>query len=91
MKKINYNELRQLINNFNNKSLVIQQNGFIKSQIYIKQSEILILKDELIVKDNKLEKIRININWVANFYRSENNNSIKLEFDTDEEILIHIR
>lgn len=91
MKKINYNELRQLINNFNNKSLVIQQNGFIKSQIYIKQSEILILKDELIVKDNKLEKIRININWVANFYHSENNNSIKLEFDTDEEILIHTR
>lgn len=91
MKKINYKELRQLINNFNNKSLVIQQNGFIKSQIYIKQSKISILKDKLIVKDSKLEKIKININWVANFYRSENNNSIKLEFDTDEEILIHIR
>lgn len=90
MKKINYIELQQLISNFNNKNLLIEQKGFIKSQIDIKQSKILILKDELIVKDANKEKIKINIDWMANFYRSESMNIIKLEFDTDEEILIHI-
>lgn len=91
MKKIDYTELQQLINNFNNKNLLIQQNGFIKSQIDIKQSKLLILKNELIVEDSNKEMIKINIDWVANFYRSEDMNIIKLEFDTNEEILIYIR
>lgn len=91
MKKISYIQLQRLISNFNNKNLLIEQDGFISSKIDIKESKILISKNMLMVKDDNIEKIKINIDWVANFYRSESMNVIKLEFDTDEEILIHIR
>lgn len=90
MKKIKYKDMKQLILKMNNKSLFIKTNGMIRQKLKIQKSKIFIKKNRLIVQDNGKEKINIGIDWVANFYTNEIYTSLKLEFDQNGDILIHI-
>ncbi len=90
MKKIKYNDMKNIIKNMNNKELYIKLNGVIIQKIKIKNSKIFLRKNRLVIKDESIEKISISLDWVANFYVNETNTSIKLEFDQNGDVLIHI-
>lgn len=90
MKKIKYNQMKEIIQKMNNKSLLIKTNGMIKQKLKIQKSKIFLKKNRLIVQDNGIEKINIGIDWVANFYTNEVYTSLMLEFDQNGDILIHI-
>lgn len=90
MKKIKYKDMKQLILKMNNKSLLIKTNGMIKQKLKIQKSKIFLKKNRLIVQDNGIEKINVGIDWVSNFYTNEVYTSLKLEFDQNGEILVHI-
>ena len=81
MKKIRYNEMKEIIQKMNNKSLLIKTTGMIKQKLKIEKSKIVMKKNRLIVIDAGIEKINIGIDWVSNFYTNEVYTSIKLELD----------
>lgn len=90
MKKIRYKDMKKIINQMNNKRLLIKLDGVIIQKLKIIKAKIFLKKNRLIIKDENIEKISISIDWIANFYTNESNTSIKLEFDQNGEVLIHI-
>ena len=90
MKKITYKEMKKIIKQMSNKRLIIKVNGIIIQKIKIKNSKIFLKKNRLIIQDENIDKVNIGIDWIANFYTNENNTSIKLEFDQNGDVLIHI-
>lgn len=90
MKKIRYKDMKKIINQMNNKRLLIKLDGVIIQKLKIIKAKIFLKKNRLIIKDENIEKISISIDWIANFYTNETNTSIKLEFDQNVEVLIHI-
>mgnify|MGYP006943508188 CR=1 FL=1 len=90
LRKIKYKSLKEIIKRMNHKVLLIKVNGIIKQKIKIENANILLKKNRLIVFDDNIEKISVGIDWIANFYTNESNTSIKLEFDQNGEVLIHI-
>ncbi len=90
MKKIRYKDMKKIINQMNNKRLLIKLDGVIIQKLKIIKAKIFLKKNRLIIKDENIEKISISIDWIANFYTNETNTSIKLEFDQNGEVLIHI-
>lgn len=90
MKKIRYKDMKKIINQMNNKRLLVKLDGVIIQKLKIIKAKIFLKKNRLIIKDENIEKISISIDWIANFYTNETNTSIKLEFDQNGEVLIHI-
>ena len=90
MKKVRYKDMKKIINQMNNKRLLIKLDGVIIQKLKIIKAKIFLKKNRLIIKDENIEKISISIDWIANFYTNETNTSIKLEFDQNGEVLIHI-
>lgn len=90
MKKIRYKDMKKIINQMNNKRLLIKLDGVIIQKLKIIKAKTFLKKNRLIIKDENIEKISISIDWIANFYTNETNTSIKLEFDQNGEVLIHI-
>ena len=82
--------MKKIINQMNNKRLLIKLDGVIIQKLKIIKAKIFLKKNRLIIKDENIEKISISIDWIANFYTNESNTSIKLEFDQNGEVLIHI-
>ena len=82
--------MKKIINQMNNKRLLIKLDGVIIQKLKIIKAKIFLKKNRLIIKDENIEKISISIDWIANFYTNETNTSIKLEFDQNVEVLIHI-
>lgn len=82
--------MKKIINQMNNKRLLIKLDGVIIQKLKIIKAKIFLKKNRLIIKDENIEKISISIDWIANFYTNETNTSIKLEFDQNGEVLIHI-
>ncbi len=90
MKKVRYKDMKKIINQMNNKRLLVKLDGVIIQKLKIIKAKIFLKKNRLIIKDENIEKISISIDWIANFYTNETNTSIKLEFDQNGEVLIHI-
>lgn len=81
-------EVEEKLKEFENKKLVINQKGFITSQICINQMIYNIKSDVLNISDKSSQNyININLNQVFNF--EVINNMIRLELDNDTIIELH--
>ncbi len=90
MKKIRIKELRNIISTFNDKEVIIHTSEIITMTLHIQKLKIFFLNDELVIEENNIEKLRIAINWVANFYTNDDKTVVKLEFDETGEVIIQI-
>lgn len=88
MNTIKYKDLKQLLTEFNDTSLLIKQDSIVITEFNIKKSKLFIDNDMLIIQDESIKIMEIKISWVYNYYISNDSNIIKLEFDQIGEILI---
>lgn len=88
MNTIKYKDLKQLLIEFNDTSLLIKQDSIVITEFNIKKSKLFIDNDMLIIQDESIKIMEIKISWVYNYYISNDSNIIKLEFDQIGEILI---
>lgn len=90
IEKIRIKELRNIISTFNDKEVIIHTSEIITMTLHIQKLKIFFLNDELVIEENNIEKLRIAINWVANFYTNDDKTVVKLEFDETGEVIIQI-
>lgn len=88
MKKIKFKELKEKINYFQGKSVLLIITGLVKTKIKIKQVYLQMKKNNFIIKVDEKINIAIDINWVANFYTNDTNTILKLEFDNLGEVVL---
>ena len=88
MKKIKFKELKEKINYFQGKSVLLIITGLVKTKIRIKQVYLQIKKNNFIIKVDEKIDIAVDINWVANFYANDINTILKLEFDNLGEVVL---
>ncbi len=90
MKKINFKELKETINNFQGKNVMLKITGLIGTDINVKKANVTIIENEFIIRVNEEISISIDTNWVANFYTNDDNTIVKLEFDNLGEVILAI-
>lgn len=88
MNTIKYKDLKQLLIEFNDTSLLIKQDSIVITKFNIKKSKLFIDNDMLVIQDESIKIMEIKISWVYNYYISNDSKIIKLEFDQIGEILI---
>ncbi len=91
MKKIKFKELKEVVNNFQEKNVMLKIEGIINTNVNIKKAYILIIKNQFIIRINKEMNISVDTNWVANFYTNEDSTKIKLEFDNLGEVVLTVK
>ena len=91
MKKIKFKELKEVVNNFHEKNVMLKIKGIINTNVNIKKAYILIIKNQFIIRINKEMNISVDTNWVANFYTNEDSTKIKLEFDNLGEVVLTVK
>ncbi len=91
MKKIKFKELKEVVNNFQEKNVMLKIKGIINTNVNIKKAYILIIKNQFIIRINKEMNISVDTNWVANFYTNEDSTKIKLEFDNLGEVVLTVK
>ena len=91
MKKIKFKELKEVVNNFQEKNVMLKIEGIINTYVNIKKAYILIIKNQFIIRINKEMNISVDTNWVANFYTNEDSTKIKLEFDNLGEVVLTVK
>ena len=91
MKKIKFKELKEVVNKFQEKNVMLKIEGIINTNVNIKKAYILIIKNQFIIRINKEMNISVDTNWVANFYTNEDSTKIKLEFDNLGEVVLTVK
>ena len=91
MKKIKFKELKEVVNNFQEKNVMLKIEGIINTNVNIKKAYILIIKNQFIIRINKEMNISVDTNWVANFYTNEDSTKIKLEFDNLGDVVLTVK
>lgn len=81
MEKIKYKEMKKIVKGFDDKTIQVKINGIIMQKFIIEKLKICFHKNKIILKDNDIEKIRIDIEWIANFYTNDKQDIIRFEFD----------
>lgn len=82
--------MKKIVKGFDDKTIQVKTNGIIMQKFIIENLKIYFHKNKIILKDNDIEKIRIDIEWIANFYTNEKQDSIKFEFDQVGTAELHI-
>ena len=90
MDRITYKEMKELIKIFNNKNVSVEVTGIITQTLNIQKLKIYFKKNIIVIKDNRLEKLKINLCWIANFYTNKENTIIRYEFDQTGAVELHI-
>lgn len=90
MERITYKKMKELIKKFINKNVTVQVTGIITQTLNIKNLKIYFKKDIIIIKDGRLEKLKVNFYWIANFYTNKDNTIIRYEFDQTGAVELHI-
>lgn len=88
IKRIDYIQFKNNLENMKNKELLIDIQTMIQTKIIIRKTKMSINKYSLSLFNDEKQKINIDINYVANFYMDEEQKIIKLELDAIGYIMI---
>lgn len=92
MKKINENELLDIVNRFNNESIVLEYNDIFKVNTTIENANISYTINNGILKiKNEISNFEINIAFTNNIVTDEHYTILEIYLDNREKVIIKVK